>query len=369
MEEKLVTIVVLPYSKAHILKMRLGAMNIECDLENLDVSEGTVSYAVKVRVMEKDVVHAMPVLDDLLGRKLAPFIPETDVKDRHILVPVDFSVDSEKACKMAYNIARHLGVKIVFLHCYINPLIHSIPFSDVYAYDPTLLVKMEYAEENANEKFQQFIKKMAKAIGKKKWQEITSELIIKSGYPDEDILAYAEKHNPLMIVMGRGGNTEYAETVGSVAVDVIYNAKVPVLVVPEDSTTKELSEFTKVLYATDFDEKDFAVIDKLLTILKPFDVKLICAHVGQPAGNGWDLARMQGMRGILHEKYTEKAFECRLVEGDDILDSLQKIIDEEKIDILSLTTHKRNMISRLFNPSFARKMVFHTHTPLLVFHA
>ena len=55
--------------------------------------------------------------------------------------------------------------------------------------------------------------------------------------------------------------------------------------------------------------------------------------------------------------------------GNDISGSLQKIIDEEKIDILSLTTHKRNMISRLFNPSIARKMVFHTNTPLLVFHA
>ncbi|MBN2635632.1 MAG: universal stress protein, partial [Prolixibacteraceae bacterium] len=251
----------------------------------------------------------------------------------------------------------------------INPLIHSIPFSDVYAYDPTLLVKMEYAEQNANEKFQKFMARLSKAIGKKKWEEVTSEFIIKSGYPDEDILAYSEKHNSELIVMGRGGTAEYAETIGSVAVDVIYNSRVPVLVVPEDSKTRELKEFSKVLYATNFDEKDFAAIDKLVALLKPFDMKLVCAHVGQPKGNGWDVARLEGMKEVLQKKYQNKDFECKLVVGDDILTSLEKVIDEQKIDILSLTTHKRNMISRLFNPSFARKMVFHTKTPLLVFHA
>lgn len=369
MEEKLVTIVVLPYSKAHFLKIQLEKKKINCVLDNLNLVEGTISYSVQVKVLEKDVQKAMPLLDKLLGTKPSPPDPAQDKQERHILVPIDFSVDSEKACKMAYNIASHLGIKIVFLHCYINPLIHSIPFSDVYAYDPTLLVKMEYAEENANENFQKFMAKLSKSVGKKKWEEVTSEFIIKSGYPDEDILAYAEKNQSQMIVMGRGGTAENAEALGSVAVDIIYNSRVPVLVVPQDTKTKELKEFSKVLYATNFDEKDFAVVDKLLNLLQPFDVKLICAHVGQPKGNGWDFAKLEGMKEILQKKYEDKDFECKLVEGDDTLNALQKIIDEDKIDILSLTTHKRNMISRLFNPSFARKMVFHTKTPLLVFHA
>jgi nucleotide-binding universal stress UspA family protein len=369
MEEKLVTIVVLPYSKAHILKMRLEAMGIECDLEELNFVEGTVSYTVKVRILDRDVSAAIPVLDELLGSKPVTLETEPVPVEKHILVPVDFSVNNEKASKMAFNIASHLGVKIGFLHCYINPLIHSIPFSDVYAYDPSMLIKMDYAEQNANDNFKKFVEKISKEIGLNKWKGVVSEFIIKSGYPDEDILAYAEKHNSMLIVMGRGGTSDNDESLGSVAVDIIYNAKVPVLVVPEDSAISELSDFAKVLYATNFDEKDFAVIDKLMTIIKPFNVKLICAHVGQQKGNGWDLARLEGMKSILYKKYTEKAFECRLLEGDDILGSLQNVIDEEKIDILSLTTHKRNMISRLFNPSFARKMVFHTQTPLLVFHA
>ncbi len=369
MEEKLITIVVLPYTKAHILKMRFEAKKIDCVLENINLIEGAVSSTVRVNILEKDLQKAVPILDDFLGKK--SLIPENKKEpgERHILVPIDFSANSEKACKMAFNIASHLQVKLVFMHSYINPLIHSIPFSDVYAYDSALLSKIEYAEKNANSNFQEFISKIADEIGSEKWETIITEFIIKSGYADEDILAYAHENNSQLIVIGRSGKSVQTETVGSITADVMYNAHVPVLVVPESTPDQELKHFSKILYATNFDEKDFAVLDKLMAILYPFDITLVCAHVGQPTGNGWDLARLNGMKDILKEKYRSEAFEYRLIVGNNTLDSLEQFIKEEKIDIISLTTRKRNMISRLFNPSFARKMVFHSNTPLLVFHA
>lgn len=369
MEEKLITIVVLPYSKALILKMRFEANEIACDLENINLIEGAASSTVRVKILEKDLVNAIPILDDFLGKKTIIPDGKTKLHERHILVPVDFSESSKKACKMAFNIASHLQVKLVFMHSFINPLIHSIPFSDVYAYDSALLMKVEYAEKNANTNFKKFFSEIKNEIGKERWETITSEFIIKSGYADEDILAYSQENKSQLIVMGNSGNSEQRETVGSTTADVMYNARVPVLVVPESTPDRELEHFSTVLYATNFDEKDFVALDKLMSILYPFDIKLICAHVGHPKGNGWDLAKLNGMKDILKEKYRSEAFECRLIVGNDTLDSLEHFIKEEKIDILSLTTHKRNMISRLFNPSLARKMAFHANTPLLVFHA
>ncbi len=368
MEEKLITIVVLPYSKAHILKMRFGAKEIECDLENINLIEGAASSTVRVKILEKDLAKAVPVLDEFLGKKTVP-LKQPDAKERHVLVPVDFSVNSEKACKMAFNIASHLQINLVFMHSYVNPIIHSIPFSDVYAYDSSLLFRLEEAEKNANENFQNFISKIADEIGKPKWDSVTTEFIIKSGYPDEDIIAYAQENTPQLIVMGSSGKTNQVNTVGSITADIMYNAPVPVLVVPENTPEQELKEFSTVLYATNFDEKDFVAIDKLMSILYPFDIKVVCAHVGQQSDTDWDLAKLNGMKDILIEKYRTEEFDCRLITGNNTLDSLEQFIKDEKIDILSLTTHKRNMISRLFNPSLARKMAFHTTTPLLIFHA
>jgi len=368
MEEKLITIVTLPYSKAQILKMRLEEENIECDLEDINLIEGSALSTVRVKIMEKDIEKAIPVLEEILGIK--PFIAESkpEKKDRHILLPVDFSVHSEKACKMAVNIAGKLQIKLVLMHCYINPVIHSVPFSDVYAYDSSIIARMEYSEENANKEFQKFVTKMAAEIGRDKWKSVTPEYIIKSGYPDEDILAFAGKYSPELIVMGSGGSDAPYGTLGSIATDIMYNGTVPVMIVPEDTPEGTLNNFSNVLYATNFDEKDFASLDKLMTLLKPFNIKLKCVHVGQPKGDGWDLARLEGMKDVLHEKYKGFEFECRLVVGTQIPESLENYINQEKVDIISLTTHKRNMITRLFNPSLTKKMIFHTHTPLLVFH-
>jgi len=368
MEENLITIVTLPYSKAQILQMRLEAEKIECILEEINLIEGTAASSVRVKILDKDIEKALPVLEDLLGVK--PFVEESpsEKTEKHILVPIDFSIHSEKACKMAVNIAGKLQSKLILMHCYINPVIHSIPFSDIYAYDSSLLAKMEYSEENANKDFQKFVTKLSNEIGKEKWKTLAPEYIIKSGYPEDDILAFAQKHHTQLIVMGSGGKNAPYGTLGSIAADIMYNATMPVMIVPEDTPEKILDNFSSVLYATDFDEKDFASLDKLMRLLKPFNIKLNCIHVGQPHGDGWDMARLEGMKDVLREKYKDHEFKCHLIVGKDILDSLEKYIQEETVDIISLTTHKRNMITRLFNPSLAKRMIFHTHTPLLVFH-
>jgi nucleotide-binding universal stress UspA family protein len=368
MKEDLVTIVTLPYSKAQILKMRLEAEKIECVLEEINLAEGSGASTFRVKILEKDIEAALPVLENLLGIKPYREEVKTDKKERNILVPIDFSLHSEKACKMAVNIAEKLKSKIILMHCYINPVIHSIPFSDIYAYDSSLLTKMEYSEENANTEFQKFVTKVSGEVGKDKWKSLSPEYIIKSGYPEDDILAFASKNHTQLIVMGSGGKNAPYGTLGSIAADVMYNATIPVMIVPEDTPEKTSGNFSHVLYATNFDEKDFASLDKLMQILKPFDIKLNCVHVGQPKADGWDMARLEGMKDVLHEKYKKIEFSCHLIVGKDILESLEKFIGENEVDIISLTTHKRNMLTRLFNPSLAKRMIFHTRTPLLVFH-
>ena len=365
MKEKLITIVVLPFSKAQMLKMKLEDLGIECELEDINLLEDATT-SVKVRILDKDIWNAIPVLEEFLGKK-PEMLRHEGKRDDHVLVPVDFSPKSILYCKLAFNIASHLNNKLIFMHCYINPVIHSVPYADVYVYDSTLLTRMDDAEKNANKRFRSFIHELSAEIGKERWKTVESEYIIKPGYADEDILAYANENQSRLIVMGMGGDSDL--TVGSVTADVIYNAKVPVLVIPENMPYMELEKFHRVLYATNFDEKDFVALEKLMGILKPFDVTVYCVHVGKENNSEWEKARLEGMKEVLKEKYSEKDFICRLLIGENLLETIDTFIKEENIDVISLTTHKRNMISRIFNPSIAKKMVFHAKTPLLVFHA
>jgi len=45
---------------------------------------------------------------------------------------------------------------------------------------------------------------------------------------------------------------------------------------------------------------------------------------------------------------------------------LEKFVNENTIDMISLSSSPRNIFARMFNPGIARRMLFHTNTPMLV---
>lgn len=367
MNEKLITIVVLPYAKAHILKLRLEAQNIKCELEDYHLIEAVTSSTVRVKILEKDVNQALSELNLFLGIK-PETVPEKPIK-RQVLLPIDFSETSEKAGLLAFSIAKHLNAELLIMHSYISPINYAIPIGDIYPVDPSPFINSTEVEQTANKDFQAFIKKLKAKIPEGDWEQLNPTFMIKPGYPNDDILAYAKEHQPRLIVLGKGSSNSHPGTVGSVAVDVMFNACVPVLVVPAEMPDKKIVDFKEVLYATNFDAKDFTALDKLMKLLNPFDMKVSCAHVGEVDKYAQDNAQLAEMKNVLQEKYKNRSFKCTHIMGSDVADSLEKYVKDNAIDALALTTHKRGMLTRLFNPSLARQMAIDTHLPLLVFHA
>ena len=366
MEEKIITIALLPYSKAEVLRTMLEAKGIDCSLENVNQIQGAVASGVKVRINAKDAQKAYPVLDKLLGK----VEKESLTTENTILVPIDFSSSSMKAAMIAFEIALKLESSLVFYHVIPQPDYFSIPYSDVMAFDVGLYDHLKEREHFVNQEFDQFLNRLSKHVGEEAWNSVKMEQIVKMGYAEEDILNYTEAHPPRLIVMGIKDPEKERETImGSTTAGVIYNAKVPVFVIPEKAPILNLASVKKLVYATNFDNKDFAAIDKLLGIVKPFNTDVTCLHIGEEDHIELDEAQLKSMSKSLKKNYKDAKLTCSMVKGDDVLSTLEKYIEENEIDILSLTTHKRNMLTRIFNPSIARKMVFHIKTPLLVFHA
>ena len=366
MGEKLITIALLPYSKAEVLRSLLEADNIECVLENVNLIQGAVASGVKVRIHEKDIKKAYPILDEMLGKPTK----EKRKTENTILIPVDFSSYSFKAALMAFEIAQRLKSKLIFFHVISQPDFFTIPYSDVVAFNSGLYEHLKDREELANEDFKSFLEKLTNYIGLKNWKSIKTEHIVKMGYPEDDILYFIEKHPPRLIVMGIKGPAEKnMDIMGSTTAGVIYKSNVPVLVIPEKAPLLNLASIKKVVYATNFDDKDFVSFNKLLGLLEPFNTEISCLHIGSTDEKEWDEAKLESMSNLLKNNYPNANIECVVRQGDEILTELEKYIEENNVDILSLTTHKRNIITRIFNPSIARKMVFHVKTPLLVFHS
>lgn len=366
MEEKLITLASLPYSKAEILRSLLESEGLDCFIENVDFLQDAMDTGVSVRIYEKDALKAFPVLDKMLGK-----VTRDPVKrENYVLIPVDFSAYSLKAALIGFDIAEKLGSRMVLYHSSPQPEFLTIPYSDVIVYDSALYLNYEMTEKETSEKFENFLNEMTARIDALRWKKARPEYIVKIGDAEDDILAYLDIHPPKLVVMGiRGGDAQSDHLMGSTTAGVIVNARVPVLAIPEKTPDNWLQDFKRVAYATNFDSNDFMAIDRLMKLLTPFHAKVMCLHVDQGNSPQLDEARLQGMKEALCEKYPDASFECHLVQNRSFPDAVDHFIKEKEIDVLALTTHKRNLLTRLFNPSITRKMVLHTKTPLLVFHA
>ena len=66
MEDKLVTLAILTYAKAQILKNVLENEGIETYIHNVNQIQPVVSSGVRVRIKESDLPHALKITESLI---------------------------------------------------------------------------------------------------------------------------------------------------------------------------------------------------------------------------------------------------------------------------------------------------------------
>jgi nucleotide-binding universal stress UspA family protein len=370
MSENIITLGKYTYERAQIVKSILDSDGIECFLENINLIQGAVSFGVKVRIRETDLKRSLSLLEEWLK-------PHTDIKTTpsdentkstpKILLPIDFSDYSRKAADFAFDWAKEVGAEITLIHTYFDPVVNTLPFTDTYMYDANLEELAMDLKENGEKGLSEML---AYIKAKPNAEKVTVHSLLTKGVAEDEIIRFSKSYEPSVIMMGtRGKDRKSTDLIGSVTAEVIDMARVPVLAVPEDFPYSGIKSLGNVLYLTNFEEADFKALEILERLLKPLGVKIICAHFGPELKNKWDEVRMAGLREYLKNKYNETDVVCDLVPSEDFWVGIEGYVRQNKVQMMCITTHRRNIISRLLNPSIAKKMLFHSTTPLLVFHA
>lgn len=366
MEEKIVTLVVLSYEKAHILKTMLEVEDISCFLENANLIQGAISQGVKVKIEESSLEKAMKVLESMMHEEYA--LPDIPPVPPRILLPVDFSSYSTKAADIAFDWAVVLKAELMVFHTYFNPIISTMPFSDTFAYEMNveeLVVELEDKAKEGMEKMMAYLEEKNALLGNNTLV-IKSEL--KKGIAEDEIIKFSKAYQPSVIIMGtRGKDKKVADLIGSVTAEVMERSTSPVFAVPEDFKYSGIDTIKHLSYATDFMDGDFKAIEILEKIAKPLGVNIICAHVSSKNSSQWDEVRLHGLKEYFKKCYDEKNVDSFMIEHEDFYLGLESYVREKGVDVLSFTRRKRGLISKLVNPNIAKKMLFHSTTPLLVF--
>lgn len=372
MKDKIVTVATHTYSRAQLIKGHLEARGIDCFLSNINLIQSDISSGVKINVKEKDIKKALEIINSVKyesGEK-KEVILEKLKEVRKILVPVDFSPYSEMACQYALEMAKKLKAEIMLLHIFYDPAIITEPFGTTFTYQVKLDKYTREIENSAKNQMKEFALKLKQKLYKDNVYNIMVRSIVQGGIVDDSIIEYAENYKPGVIILGTKGKGEVSDDIiGSVASKVIEKVKIPVLAVPGDTKYKDLNNIKSILYATNFDESDFQTIRKLMSLIRPFNLMIHCIHIDFDAEDIWDKVKMDQIKHHFQKEYSEYNIKCGIITSENILKGIQKYVEDNKIGIISLTTRKRNIFQKLFNPSITRKMLFHSNTPLLVFHS
>jgi nucleotide-binding universal stress UspA family protein len=372
MEDKLVTLAILTYAKAQILKNVLESDGIEAYIHNINLIQPVISSGVRVRIKETDLPRALEIIES--SAWLADAVVKEEEKDeekeepRKILIPVDFSEYSMKACEIGFSFAKEMKAEVVLLHVYFSPIyIPGIPYTgDTFTLPSDNRESVRSLIETVHNDLNKLSDTIQQRITSGELPEVKYACKLREGIPEEEILRYSKSHKPLMIIMGtRGANQKDIELIGSVTAEVIERSKTFVYAIPEQSTLKTFHDIHKIAFMTNFEQRDLIAFDKLMKAFQTYDIEFSFLHLTNDR-NAWSEIKLAGIKEYFKKLYPNLRIEYDIIEEDHLLNHLDEYLKQERVDMLCLTNYKRNVFARLFNPGIAQRMIFHANTPILV---
>lgn len=370
--DKLVTVAIHTYEKAQILKSILESEGIPSVIHGVNLIEPTIPGSVRVRIRESDLQSALRVIEQVDFTSKLTNDEDQDDKGKElsneILIPVDFSDYTILTCEFGFKLAHDLNCSVKLMHAFFTPFYPAaIPFSDAFTIPISDKDIYQDIRKKTEKDMNELIKKIDAQIANNTFPNVNYTHTLIEGLPEEEIITYSKKMKPIAIVMGtRGKNAKDLDLIGSVTAEVMDGCKTPIFAVPEDAKVRNLSEIKRIVFLTNFQEREFKAFDIMMKFLKPYPVKLFLAHIAKK-DDVWNEIKLSGLQKYLTESNPRLQTEYKLIDQSESLEvSLEKFVDENNIDMISLSSSRRNLFARMFNPGIARRMLFHSDTPILV---
>ncbi len=281
MSKKLVTIAVQSFSRANILKNQLESAGIESILSSPDLSKPIEGNSIKVRVKENDYSRAIEIAEQVnqqYGEEDIN-IPEEKIIINKILVPVEFTKYSINGCYYALGLAEKYDAEIHLFHCYHNPYLESMPYTDNADFGMNYDPYIQEIESSAREELKKLVEELREEIEKKKITGVNIDYTLTNGPIDDQLLLVYEEYKPDIVVLGtRGKGKKTNDIMGRITTKLTETIESPVLSIPEDTTFDKFNDIN-ILYTTNFDESDYTAIRKLMGLMSYFNINLFCVHI------------------------------------------------------------------------------------------
>ncbi|MDM8158734.1 universal stress protein [Labilibaculum sp. K2S] len=374
MKDRMITLATYGYSRAQLLKTRLESEGVECFLKNLNLIQSAVGGGVKLRIRAQDLAQALEIIEELeLSYAQEDFkksFPRKKIDVNRILVPIDFSDFSPRLCEYAMSIAKTFNADILLFHTYFASAIETIPFSDSYTYNATVVEVLSEVEKNAKARIKELYYDIRNKLELEQVEGIEVDYALSGGTASSEILNICNTYQPDLVIMGsRGESAGTTNLLGSVVSNVIEESKVPILVLSDQGEDVSLEQIRNIMYATNFDKADFRAIANLKFITKPYDIKVHCVHFNDiDDDNVTEQHQMEVLRKYLDKTLGDSNVNCSIIQFEEKMKGIEEYVQKNDIGMIAILARKHNLLERLFFGQMSRKLFIKTHIPILVFH-
>lgn len=274
-----------------------------------------------------------------------------------ILFPTDFSDAAQNAFIYALHLADKFGAQITTLHAYELPQVSDIELT------PNLRKFYDNMDLYEFESYRDAIPPLVETARAHGFENVVMQHVLKKGDPESVILDVAVGDAIDLIVMGTTGARGLKEIfMGSTTGEVMENAPCPVLGIPEEARFD--GKLDNIAFTTKFGEEEQLTLHLLQKMFAAFEPNIHCLNV--------DLAHTEVYTNKMEKfaaAFTDQSkLQFKVLDGTDIYDVITEYMEEQRVDLLAMVTHKRNFFAELFHYSKTKQMVYHSHTPVLALH-
>ncbi len=274
---------------------------------------------------------------------------------KQILIPCDLGVMSDHAYSIASVLAEKLNADITLLS-----IIHG-PSEAFYNENGSI-------KENNSLDLSEWIEKKKLRIEElNNWAENKDRItrfIVEIGRVNDLIISYTESNNIDLIVMGTEGLFGFDEFLKHSHTQYIVNhSHTPVLSLKCDRSNVNLNELVLV---SDFHEIKELPLTCVKSIAKAFDSKVVLLKINTPKEKETKEETLYNMKEFVSINHIENVEFC-IYSDDSIEQGVSKFCMERHIDLISIGTHQKSGISKLFKGSVSDSFVNHLFHPVLTF--
>ncbi|MCB0847335.1 MAG: universal stress protein [Bacteroidetes bacterium] len=275
---------------------------------------------------------------------------------KKILVPTDGSPLGDYAYNLAHQIAEKVQADIEILSI--------VPAPPDSFFDMNGEIKSDEGENLSHlleqkEKLEREINDWAKEK-----KDIT-QIRVKIGRVDEDIVQYATERKADLIVMGTGGATGVDEWIRSThAAHIVRTSPVPVLTLKCD---RSLVSISHLLLVGGFDKPEEMDLKMVRVLQQAFHSTIHLLRINTPGdfetnrnitSNMTDFVTANQLENVEMHVYCEETIEK----------GIENFCKDSHIDFVLMGTHQRKGLSRLFKKSISENVVNHVWQPIMTFH-